>query len=581
MHRTLRKTTSRLLGLVLFLTVPTTVRATPGTAQVFSVLDRKVVTVGEVFVLRVEAYVTSGTAEEGARFEQAFREGRFAGPLSDVMLVRDEMLPLRFRTTGAGAAVLVMTRRFELRARHTGSLTVPSFEVRAGGQVFATAPRVMHAYRVTPAFFAAREAVVPVVTEARDPAAGRAILRTGSAFLVASDAFLTGYHVIMDARRVWLTLPDGRRLRIKKAWAVDPVRDVAVLYVDPGAVRRAGLVPLRLAPVDDMVPATDPVDYPATDPVVFTYGWPRGIQRSTAAARYRGMTFDRRERLWVSANPVRPGDSGGPLLTAAGTVLGVVSLGTAIESRPDVLREEVCMATDPRPALQAMRLAKKPRALALFFKDTQFARQPHVQAFRLAALLSLGRRHLPGLADWLADFDAAVEAWDRPDPALHFKRGLIYQMLGAPVDATAAYRAALDVYEGYFPALYMLALQALEHRDFTMAGRLFARTQTYAPYAHLATYGRARAAMGRLHYDAAIPLLHAVLHYDATFAPALYDLALCHLARGREAPARQLLARLEDSHPEWARRLRRIFRSPALRPVAPRPLPLAPLPVFP
>lgn len=313
--------------------------------------------------------------------------------------------------------------------------------------------------------------------------------------------------------------------------------------------------------------------------MAFTYGWPEGGRRRTAGVRYRGLTLDRRERLWVSANPVRPGDSGGPLLTRTGAVLGVISLGTAIEPRPDVLREEVCMATDPRPALQAYRLAEAPRSLAAFFRDPAFRRQPHVQAYRLAAVLAAEHRRPAALGPWLEAFDAAVAAWDRPDPALHFRRGLIYQMLGTTASATAAYRDALDAFEGYFPALYMLALHHLEHRDYATAEALFARTQAYAPYAHLAAYGRARAAMGRLHYDAAIPLLQAVLHYDPTFAPALYDLALCHLATGRAV--RPLLARLEDLQPRWAGRLRRVLRSPALHPVVPHPRPRAVMPPLP
>lgn len=536
--------------------------------QVFSVVERTAVAVGAPLVMRVEVYAATGTE---ARLEEAFRHGAFAGGLDGLELVSREDAPARRQTSADGGAVLVVTGRFVLRALRPGALTTPAFEVRYDGRTYAAQAHRILAYRLAPDFFTVRRAVVPVDVEVHDEARARIYLRNGSAFLVAPDAFVTSYHVVMDADRIRLTLPGGKRLSIKKVWAVDPARDVVVLYVDPKETRRAGLEPLPLGAV-------------ATGArrggrVAFTYGWPGGVQRSTAGERYPEIALNGFERLWVSANPVRPGDSGGPLLNEKGEVLGVISAGTVLGRRREILREEVSIATDPRPALRQRFRLRRPRSLREVFDDPAFRALPHVQAFRLSAMLSVGPRNRPRFDQWLADFDDALARWDEPDPGLHFMRGMIYQMLGAPGDAAAAYRAALDVYDGFFPAAYMLAQQHLEAREYAAAERLFARTQTYAPYAHLALYGRAKALMGLLRYDRAAALLEAVLNYDAAFAPAVYDLAVCRLALGDEARVQALLARLTDTGPQWARRLRMVLRTPALHPVTLLPRPRASLAV--
>lgn len=547
-------------------------RASPGEAgvQIFSVVERTAVAVGAPLVMRVEVYAASGTK---ARLEEAFRHGAFAGGLDGLELLSREDAPARRRTDADGGSVLVVTGRFVLRALRAGALTTPAFEVRYEGRTYAARTHHILAYRVTPRIFSARQAVVSIDAEVHDPDQERIYLRNGSAFLVAPDAFITSYHVVMDADRVRLTLPGGKRLSIKKVWAVDPVRDVVVLYVDPKETRRAGMEPLPLGAVTDAPRHSD-------GRVAFTYGWPGGVQRSTAGERFPEIALNDVERLWVSANPVRPGDSGGPLLNEKGEVLGVVSAGTVLGRRREILREEVSIATDPRPALRQRFRVRRPRSLKAVFDDPAFRALPHVQAFRLSAMLSIGRRNAPQFDQWLADFDAALARWDEPDPGLHFMRGMIYQMLGTPEDAAAAYHEALEVYDGFFPAAYMLAQQHLEAGEYAAAERLFARTQAYAPYTHLALYGRAQALMGLLRYERAAALLEAVLNYDAAFTPAVYDLALCRLALGDEPRVQALLARLADTSPRWARRLRTVLHTPALHPVTLLPRPRASLAAY-
>ncbi len=523
--------------------------------QIFSTVAHATVAVGAPLVMRVEVYAASGTA---AQLEAAFRAGGFDAEPDGLELVSREATPARWQRSADGASVLVVTGRFVLRALRTGALTVPAFRMHYEGQTYAARAHRLLGYRLETGFFAARRAVVPVEVEVNDYERRKIYLRNGSAFLVAPDAFITSYHVVMDADRVRLTLPGGKQIAVKKVWAVDPVRDVVVLYVDPKQTQKAGMEPLPLGAVGDVSRAAE---------VTFTYGWPGGVQRSTAGERYPEMAINGFERLWVSANPVRPGDSGGPLLNERGEVLGVVSAGTVLGSRREVLREEVSIATDPRPALRRRFRVRRPRSLKEVFDDPAFQALPHVQALHLSAMLGLGQHGRPLFRQRLEAFNEALAQWNEPDPGLHFMQGVIYQMLGTPDAAAEAYRDALDEYDGFFPAAYMLARQHLDAGNYEAAERLFAHIRDYTPYSHLALYGQAQALMGRLRYEQAAVLLEALLSYDASFAPAVYDLAVCRLALGEKARVHALLARLVDTSPRWARRLRKVLRTPALHPV--------------
>ncbi len=541
--------------------------------QTFSTLDRSVVAVRAPLILRVDVYVSP--AEAAPDVSKSLAAGRFDGLFSGVEVVRREPLPIR--SDEPDGNVLVLSERFILRALRAGPIEVPAFAFEVGRETFATSPHRAHGYRVDQTFFDARYAVVPVLAETRDEHSRRIYRRNGSAFLVAPDAFVTSYHVVMDAPSVRLVLPNGRRIKTGRAWVVDPRRDVVVLAVNPKDTK--DLVPLKLAGPVEIEDATN--RSMADTDVAFTYGWPGGSQYSTAGARYEDVSLSPNERLWVSANPVRPGDSGGPLLDNNGDVLGVVTSGTVMGRQRDVLREEVCIASDPRPALRRRMDIKKPRSLKSINQDPEFLRQPHVQAFQISSLLATCRPDAERLRRWLAAFEMAMAQWDDPDPGLHFMQGMIYQMLGHEEDAATAYETTLDLHRGYFPASYMLAIHFLAARDFEMADHIFTRTQQFAPYAHLASYGRARSEMGLLHYEEAIPILESVLRYDAGFAPALYDLAVCRLVLGYDEQVPQLLVRLDGLSSVWANRLRRVIRTRALRPTVVQPLGRAEMPVIP
>ena len=519
--------------------------------QLFAAPERWVVAVGQSFGYRVEAVALPSDAEGEAALVAAFRAVTLPDGAFEV--VRAESLTVR-RDDATGAVELA--RAFTLRARAAGALTLPSVALRVpGARTWATRPQTLHAYRSEAAIYLAAASVVPVVAE------GRGVQRRGSAFLVGDDALVTAFHVVQGARAVRVLLPDGRRLTTRRAWALDPARDVAVLYLDPGAVRRAGLHALPLALDHDE----------SDDGVMFTAGWPGGVQRTTAGVRYPSVRFGEGERLHVTANRVRPGDSGGPLLDAAGRVIGVVVSGRGVRE-PDLLREDVCLAADPRPAL-ARRLGRaRPGSLPRLL--TEAATTPQAQALEAALALLHARQPQASSERLLGRLQAAVRG-ERADPSLPFLAGSVLDAVGEREAAAAAYREALARAADYFPAAYALAHHHYRREDYAAAADLFARTQRYAPFARLGALGLAHVHTARLDYAKAEAALGEVLDRDPDFAPALFLLAAGHLARGNHADAEALAARLDRLDPERGALLRVFLGRPLLWPPALHPLPRA------
>ncbi|MFQ5569090.1 MAG: trypsin-like peptidase domain-containing protein [Rhodothermales bacterium] len=555
---------------------PRSPSAGDASVQVFSKVDRSVVAAGVTFVYEVEVYASPESFVEAVRVEHAFMAAQLAIEDNTLELISDGTVGLR--REGGATGPFVLRRRVLLRARAPGRYRIPSFKLHLDGRTYTSLTHQVTAYEVEPDFFEAGAAVLPIAAELKEARKRRTRTeRVGSAFLITPDALVTSLHVILDARRVRVTLPNGKTVTTGKAWVVDPVRDVAILHMNPHVVAEAGLTPLELAPMTGDVTTSALED--DDNSVVFTYGWPSGVQRSTAGLRYQGLTLQPGETLWISTNPVRPGDSGGPLLDRKGRVLGVISSGTARDQHRHTLREEISVALDIRPALGQKLRVRRPRSLRALMRDPSFQEHPHVQALRLTTLLSTGGR-LPDVETSLAQLDKSV-ALGTDDARLYFLQGVVYQLLGTGSRAVASYRASLEAYDGHFISSYMLALYYLRSGNYREAERFFRHTLRFGPYDHFATFGLAETLMKRLQYAEAVPLLHAVIAYDPTYVPALYSLALCALALDDEPRARQILVKLEGLSPVSAWRLRRIMRRPVLRPRVLRELPRVPISFLP
>lgn len=545
--------------------------------QLFSFIDRSVATVGESLVMTVEMLVSPRDASEEALIRARFEAVEPDFPEDDIELVRgytpsDRQRRLTLRRTdmrSLSVNVLHLKRRFIIRPLRDGVLEIPEVVVVFRGRRFETPVHLLHVYRLESDFLDAQRAVLPLVVESRlETDRSRRFLGTGSGFLVADDVLVTAFHVIVNAYHITATLPNGRRVHIKKVWTVDPRRDVAVLQIDPDEVRKAGIKPLRMAPRERVSPSGHS---PSDDRVVFTTGWPGGIQQSEAGILFRTTQLYEDDAIWLSSNRVRPGDSGGPLIDRRGRVVGVVSYGMSTGTEATQLLEYVSTATDPRPALVQRSLVDKPRGLRSFRNDAFYARYPVARAVKVMAMLTefahLRRRSDPATVDlFLRELDSAV-AQSYDVARLHFLQGSIYQMLGNFDEASSAYRQTLELRTEHYPAAYSLAYCHLALRAYDVAADLFDLTSHFKPYRDLAEYGLAQAKMQLLQYDEAIYHLRRIIHHHEDFAPALYLLGRAYIGKGSVRAAARILVMLEEASPAWADLLERSIRLSPFRPV--------------
>ena len=526
----------------------------PLRVQLFGGLDRQAVPVGGEVTLTVEALAAPDGDASRAALDAALAGldvGRQFGP--GLELVRAE--PALRRWDGA---VLQWRRQFQVRVLDLGVQAVPAVRlavrVGEGERTYATRAQPVRPYGSGAAAAAAGQHVVSVVAEIEID--GVPFRRIGSAFLVGGDALVTAYHVVVGARAVRVRLPDGRVLETDRVWGLDPTGDVAVLHLDPGAARRAGLRSLAVAPPE------------RPGAVAFTAGWPAQAQARTAAVRYDDLVVGGR-RLRMSANAVRPGDSGGPLLDEAGRVLGVVVSGRSADGDADLLREDVCVAADPTRALLLYRLAARPVALRHALQAAA-RRLPAAQAH--AAVGGLDAPTEPDGADRQPHVARLLDALRRAprDPALSYLAGTALEDAGEGVLAAGALEAAWRA--GYVPAGYSLGHHLLRQGRLEAAADVFGQMAGGGAYARLGAFGRAQALVALGCADEAERAIEAVLDHDAHFAPALYLLGLVRLAQGRVPEAEALVLRLA-ARPEWAAAL----RAP-MRPAEPAPGRLEPLP---
>ncbi|MGO9935670.1 MAG: trypsin-like peptidase domain-containing protein [Steroidobacteraceae bacterium] len=137
----------------------------------------------------------------------------------------------------------------------------------------------------------------------------------GSGFVVRADGLIvTNRHVIVGARKVHVRLPDGRDVTAEIIGA-DALTDIALLRV------HAGILPaLRLGSSEEV----------SVGDAVIAIGNPFGLGQSVSAgivsARARALQDDPYINFLQTDAAINRGNSGGPLLSVDGAVVGVTSV---------------------------------------------------------------------------------------------------------------------------------------------------------------------------------------------------------------------------------------------------------------
>ena len=136
----------------------------------------------------------------------------------------------------------------------------------------------------------------------------------GSGFVVREDGLIvTNRHVIVDARSVKVRLSDGREFAAKILGA-DAVTDIALLSIKAGTLPALRLGSTKSVSVGDPVIA-----------IGNPYGLGQSVSAGIVSARGRIIEDDPYIDFLQTDAAINRGNSGGPLMTVNGVVVGVTS----------------------------------------------------------------------------------------------------------------------------------------------------------------------------------------------------------------------------------------------------------------
>ncbi len=148
----------------------------------------------------------------------------------------------------------------------------------------------------------------------------------GTGFVISDRGHLiTNYHVVENESRISVTRfrrtaqgYEKQELKKVRIVALHPLRDIALLKLDPEELDGAELEPLTLARADDL----------KTGSLVFAIGNPLGMERTVTQGIVSSTTRTIGHLRFIQTDAaINPGNSGGPLFNERGEVVGIVCAG--------------------------------------------------------------------------------------------------------------------------------------------------------------------------------------------------------------------------------------------------------------
>ncbi|WP_425059061.1 hypothetical protein SCACP_37150 [Sporomusa carbonis] len=141
---------------------------------------------------------------------------------------------------------------------------------------------------------------------------------SGTGFFITPTSVVTNYHVIADAKRIEVTFQNEYTVTAK-VLGKDEANDVAILSVEGLASR---VVPLSLGITNSIKEGEK----------VYTIGFPLsndlGTRPKISEGLVNGLTGLKDDpTVFQISIPIQPGNSGGPLITSDGRVIGITSSG--------------------------------------------------------------------------------------------------------------------------------------------------------------------------------------------------------------------------------------------------------------
>jgi len=281
----------------------------------------------------------------------------------------------------------------------------------------------------------------------------------GSGFIIDNDGVVvTNYHVIYLTKEISVKLTDGRSYPVTGVINYDVNRDICILKIDANNLPTVDLGNSDKAQIGEKI-------YAIGNPLGLEYTFSDGMLSGTRD--YQGIEY-----LQFTA-PVSPGNSGGPLISEQGQILGIVTFvragGQNLNFALAINEISAFIGKTPRMTMQEFvgKITKADYLLIVgaesflageyaqaleFYKEAEEINPElsHINNCIGVALGMLGRHQ-----DAIPYFEKAVQL-DSADVRGYLNLGNIYIELGRPQEAMTYAEKCIEINPGEYSAYFIL-----------------------------------------------------------------------------------------------------------------------------